>query len=114
MKNTTDGRLAFHEQMARLDKVIEIFAALLILATTFLVYAIWGQTIATLTAAASIVLMDNLRERRWLVGRHRLKNQGMHRGTSLTTRCAPPVRTSFTQDEGLTIRRQRLKEESGQ
>jgi hypothetical protein len=90
MKNTTDVRLAFHDQMAKLDKLIEIFAALLILATTVLVYAIWGQTIATFTAAASIVMMDNWRKRCWIVGRRRLKQQPTHRATSLTTRCALP------------------------
>jgi hypothetical protein len=88
MKNTTDARLVFHDQMAKLHKLIEIFAALLILATTVLVYAIWGRTIATFTAAASIVMIGNWRKRRWLVGQRRLKQQAMHRVTSPTTSCA--------------------------
>jgi hypothetical protein len=72
MRDQTTVKRAFNDQMAQLEKWIEIMAALTILATTLLLYAICGRAGATISAFALVVVIVNMPNRFRKIAQRRL------------------------------------------
>jgi hypothetical protein len=57
MTDQRDHKVAFYDQMTRLDRLIDFMAYLTIVSTTLLLYAVWGCVTASISAVALVVLM---------------------------------------------------------